>query len=135
MFNAGLHRWEYSVILTHEALRDELGWDAALHLRIPPAPDFHLLEAARRHLITHLNWIRHDLARGPPPDESRRKIHHAAARLREISHALQGLLGSDNSDDVRAADDERASAPVAIIQRRGSSLAGVPGDFRFRKPA
>ena len=101
-------------LLTHEALKGEPGWEAALYLPIPPAPDFHLLEEARRHVITYLDWITHDLGRGPPPDELRQKIDHAAARLLEISFALYGLLDSDNSDDVRSVDEE-ASAPVAVV--------------------
>jgi hypothetical protein len=56
-----------------------------------------LLDEARRHVIAYLDWVTHDLAQGPPPDELRRDIDHAAARLLEISLALCVVLDSDNS--------------------------------------
>jgi hypothetical protein len=43
--------------------------------------------------------VTHDLAQGPPPDELRRQIDHAAARLLEISLALCVVLDSDDCDD------------------------------------
>ena len=86
-------------VLTLEAMQGEAVWDAALNLRLPPGPGFYLLEAARQHVISYLDWVTHDLAQGPPPDELRREIDHAAARLLEISLALCVVLDSDNCDD------------------------------------
>jgi hypothetical protein len=71
-------------LLTDETLKDDRSWGTTLYLRIRPDPDFHLLKAARRHLITYLNRITHGLARGPSPDELRRKVERAAAQLLEI---------------------------------------------------
>ena len=98
-------RRHQQVFLTGKAMRSEPGWDAALHLPFPPAPDFYLLEEARRQVIAYLDWITHDLGRGPPPEELRRNINDAAARLLEISFAIRGLLDSDNSDSVQTADE------------------------------
>jgi hypothetical protein len=86
-------------VLTLEAMKGEAGWDAALNLPLPPRPGFYLLDEARQHVIAYLDWVTHDLAQGPPPDELRRQIDHAAARLLEISLALCVVLDSDNCDD------------------------------------
>ena len=66
-------------VLALEAMKGEAGWDAALNLPLPPRPGFYLLDEARRHVIAYLDWVTHDLAQGPPPDELRRGIDHAAA--------------------------------------------------------
>jgi hypothetical protein len=52
----------------------------------------YLIDEARRHVITYLDWVTHDLARGPSPDELRREIERAAGRLLEIALALRDLL-------------------------------------------
>ena len=67
-------------------------WEAALNWPLPPRPGFYLLDEARRHVITYLDWVTHDLARGPSPDELRREIERAAGRLLEIALALRDLL-------------------------------------------
>ena len=57
-------------------------------------PGFYLLDEARQNVITHLDWVTHDLA-GPPPAELRREIYRAAARLLEISLVLRVVLDID----------------------------------------
>jgi hypothetical protein len=78
--------------LSLQAMKDEAGWDAALNSPLPPNPGFYLLEEARRHIITYLDWVTHDLARGPSPGELRHEIERAAERLLGISLALRDLL-------------------------------------------
>ena len=90
---ATAHRRE---VLSLEAMKDGAGWEAALNWPLPPNPSFYLLEEARRHIITHLDWVTHDLARGPTPGELRRAIEHAAERLLEISLALRDILDQGN---------------------------------------
>jgi hypothetical protein len=79
-------------ILSLDAMKGEAGWEAALNWPLPPHPDFYLLDEARRHIIAYLDWVTHDLARGPSPDELRREIERAAERLLEISLALRDFL-------------------------------------------
>ena len=79
-------------ILSPESMKGEAGWEAALNWPLPPHPDFYLLDEARRHIIAYLDWVTHDLARGPSPDELRREIERAAERLLEISMALRDFL-------------------------------------------
>jgi hypothetical protein len=79
-------------ILSLESMKGEAGWEAALNWPLPLHPDFYLLDEARRHIITYLDWLTHDLARGPSPDELRREIERAAGRLLEISLALRDFL-------------------------------------------
>jgi hypothetical protein len=86
-------------VLTLEAMKGEAGWDAALHLPLPPGPDFYLLEAARQHVISYLDWVTHDLAQGPPSDQLRHEIERATARLLEIAGALQRVLETSDRDD------------------------------------
>jgi hypothetical protein len=81
-------------VLSLEAMKGEAGWNAALNLPLPPRPDFYLLDDARQHVITYLDWVTHDLAQGPSPDELRREIERAADRLLEISAALRTVLDS-----------------------------------------
>jgi hypothetical protein len=83
-------------ILSLEAMKGEAGWEAALNWPLPPHPDFYLLDEARRHIITYLDWVTHDLARGPSPSELGGEIERATARLLEISLALRDFL--DNGD-------------------------------------
>ena len=70
--------------------RSRLGRRA--ELAIAAKPGLYLLEEARRHIITYLDWVTHDLARGPSPGELRREIEHAAERLLGILLALRDLL-------------------------------------------
>jgi hypothetical protein len=86
--------------LSFEAMKGEAGWDAALSWPLPPHPDFYLLDEARQHVIAYLDWVTHDLAQGPSPDELRREIERAAGRLLEISLALRIVLDSGNSCDT-----------------------------------
>ena len=79
-------------ILSLDAMKGEAGWEAALNWPLPPDAGFYLLEEARRHIIAYLDWVTHDLARGPSPDELRREIERAAERLLEISLALHDFL-------------------------------------------
>lgn len=79
-------------VLSLEAMKGEARWEAALNWPLPPRPGFYLLDEARRHVITYLDWVTHDLARGPSPDELRRGIERAAGRLLEIALALRDLL-------------------------------------------
>ena len=79
-------------ILSSESMKGEAGWEAALNWPLPAHPDFYLLDEARRHIIAYLDWVTHDLARGPSPDELRREIERAAERLLEISLALHDFL-------------------------------------------
>ena len=83
-------------MLSLEAMKGEVGWEAALNWPLPPHPGFYLLDEARRHVITYLDWLTHDLARGPSPDELRREIERASGRLIEIALALRDFL--DNGD-------------------------------------
>ena len=92
---ANAHRRE---VLSLEAMRSGAGWEAALDWPLPSHPGFYLLEEARRHIIAYLDWVTHDLARGPSPDELRRAIERAAGRLLEISLALRDFLA--DADDV-----------------------------------
>jgi hypothetical protein len=91
---AAAHRHE---ILSQEALNGEGGWEAALNWPLPPHPGFYLLDEARRHVIAYLDWVTHDLARGPSPDELQREIERAAGRLLEIALALRDFLDDDDS--------------------------------------
>ena len=75
-------------LLSSDSMKGEAGWEAVLNWPLPPHPDFYLLDEARRHIIAYLDWVTHDLARGPSPDELRREIERAAERLLEISQAL-----------------------------------------------
>jgi hypothetical protein len=79
-------------ILSLESMKGEAGWEAVLNWPLPPHSDFYLLDEARRHIIAYLDWVTHDLARGPSPDELRREIERAAERLLEISMALRDFL-------------------------------------------
>ncbi len=73
-------------------MKGEAGWEAALNMPLPPKPGFYLLDEARTQIITYLDWVTHDLARGPSPKELRGEIERAAERLLEISLALCDLL-------------------------------------------
>jgi hypothetical protein len=73
----------------HEG-RDQLG--CSTELAIPSAPDFYLLEEARQRVITYLDWVTHDLTRGPSADQLRREIEHATERLMEVSLALRAFF-------------------------------------------
>ncbi|HUC12062.1 MAG TPA: hypothetical protein VL985_16800 [Stellaceae bacterium] len=86
-------------VLSAEAMKGRDGWDAALNLPLPPRPEFYLLDEARQHVVAYLDWVTHDLARGPSPDELRREIERAAERLLEISLALRALLDRGDCDD------------------------------------
>ena len=79
-------------VLSLKAMKDETGWEAAPNRPCPPNPDFCLLGEARRHIINYLDWVTHDLARGPSSDELQREIERAAGRLLEISLALRDFL-------------------------------------------
>lgn len=83
-------------VLSLEAMKGEAGWEAALNWPLPQNADFYLLDEARRHIITYLDWITHDLARGPSPHELRREIERAAERLLEISQALREFFDGGN---------------------------------------
>ena len=77
-------------ILSPESMKGEAGWEAALNWPLPPHPDFYLLDEARRHIIAYLDWVTHDLARGPSPDELRREIERAAgAFARDLDGAAR----------------------------------------------
>ncbi len=84
-------------VLSLEAMKGEAGWEAALNWPLPPDAGFYLLDEARRHIIAYLDWVTHDLARGPSPDELRREIERAAGRLLEIALALRDFLDDDDS--------------------------------------
>ena len=92
---ANAHRCE---VLSLEAMKSGVGWEAALDWPLPPHPSFYLLEEARRHIIAYLDWVTHDLARGPSPDELRRVIERAAERLLEISLALRDFLANGDGE-------------------------------------
>ena len=87
-------------VLTFEAMKGEAAWDAALNLSLPPAPRFYLLEAARQHVISYLDWVTHDLAQGPPSDQLRREIDRASVRLLEIARAIQRVHETSEGDDL-----------------------------------
>ena len=84
------------VVLSLDAMKDETSWDVALNWPFPPHPDFHLLEEARQRVITYLDWVTHDLARGPSADQLRREIERATERLIEVSLALQAFFDRRN---------------------------------------
>ena len=73
-------------------MKGEAGWEAALNWPLPPDSGFYLLDEARRHIVACLDWVTHDLARGPSPDELRREMERAAGRLLEIALALRDFL-------------------------------------------
>jgi hypothetical protein len=79
-------------ILSPESMRGAAGWEAVLNWPLPPHPDFYLLDEARRQIIAYLDWVAHDLARGPSPDKLRHEIERAAERLLEISLALHDFF-------------------------------------------
>jgi hypothetical protein len=79
-------------VLSLEAMKGEPGWQAALNWPLPPHPGFYLLDEARQQVITYLDWVTHDLAQGPPPEELRCEIDRAAKRLLEISLAVRALF-------------------------------------------
>ena len=43
-------------VLSLEAMKGEAAWDAALNLPLPAATGFYLLEEARQHVISYLDW-------------------------------------------------------------------------------
>jgi hypothetical protein len=86
-------------------MEGEAGWDAALNLPFPTGPRFYLLEAARQHVISYLDWVTHDLAQGPSSDELQREIDRAAVRLLEIARALQRALETNEGEDLQGRID------------------------------
>jgi hypothetical protein len=88
---ATAHRHE---VLSLEAMKDDPGWEAALNWPFPPNPGFYLLEEARRHIITYLDWVTHDLARGPIATRDR-------ARRGALARGLAGTARSSRPGRLR----------------------------------
>jgi hypothetical protein len=78
-------------ILSLQAMKGETGWEAALNWPLPPNPGFYLLDEARRHIITYLDWITHDLAGGPSSCWSNALAMFIIRRDRDPSPTFLGL--------------------------------------------
>jgi len=75
-------------ILTVEAMSVH-DWEPALTLRLPAEPSAELLDEARYQVMAYLHWLSVDAAPHTAPEELRREINRAAARLIEICFAKQ----------------------------------------------
>jgi hypothetical protein len=79
-------------ILTMEAMETP-SWEPALSYLLPKNPPLELLERARDHVLTYLDWVASDLA-SSDADVIRKEINCAATRLIQISLLLKGLTAT-----------------------------------------
>ena len=105
-------------VLTLEAMQGEAVWDAALNLPLPPGPGFYLLEAARQHVISYLDWVTHNLAQVRPAEKLQREIERGAVRLLEIARALQRVLESSDRADLEG----RIDLPYSVQTHHAGAL-------------
>lgn len=84
-------------VLTMQAM-DTSSWEPALSYLLPENPPLELLERARDHVLTYLDWVASDLALSGDADAIRKEINRAATRLIQISLLLPFALTATIDD-------------------------------------
>lgn len=108
-------------ILTLKAM-EASSWEPALTYPLPENPSTELLAEARSQVVIYLDYAAHDIATAGDPDEIRKEINRAAARLIEISLHWRGACDAELEQRL---DEERAEADRE--RREDNRARGLPG--------
>ena len=109
-------------VLTLKAM-EASSWEPALSFPLPESPSTELLDRARQEVVTYLDWVAHDIASAGDPDEIRKEINRAAARLIEISLRWRGACDAELEEQL-----EKDRAEADRERREQNRELGLPDD-------
>jgi hypothetical protein len=98
---------------------DTSSWEPALSYLLPGNPPLELLERARDHVLTYLDWVATDLASRGDADAIRKEINRAATRLIQISlllpFALTATIDERSAKERVERDQQRREQEIRLI--------------------
>jgi hypothetical protein len=99
---------------------DTSSWEPALSYLLPENPPLKLLERARDHVLTYLDWVATNLASRGDADAIRKEINRAATRLIQISlllsFALTATIDERSAKERVERDQQRREQEIPLIR-------------------